>query len=169
MAKAKKVQLFQTISRAELSERIPRVPGAFHFALPFPADEDIDWSEYFAGIKPRAFLVARYPETTTEDDGEGGTTTVPHPKAGLIYPLNLGDDNPNLEADKANFLGVVIDGTDYEKDLNITVTLAAGIPLKFLQGDLASESEVVDPLVVEAAQELGFKIFSQNIFWNFIQ
>lgn len=150
MPQGQKVSHWQIIAKASLGERIPRVPSAFHFALPFPADPDIDWSLYFDGIQPRAFLVSLYPAG--------------HAKEGHIYPTDLG-----VAADVTNFLGVIIDGTNYEIDLNFTVTLAAGIPLRFLQASLAAPSEVVDPAIVANASTLGFKIFSQNVFWNKVQ
>lgn len=159
---ARKTRLFTVINRAELSERIPRVPGAFHFALPFVADADVDWNLYLDGADgsltaPRAFLVSRYPALQADD-------TTPEPKEGLVYPTDLA-----VPYDVTNFLGVVIDGFDHTKDLNITVTLAAGIPQIYLQGALASPSETVDPLVTAAAADLGFKIFNGQVFWNRVQ
>lgn len=162
MAVAKKISLFNVVARAELSERIPRVPGAFHFALPFEADSAVNWALYFDGvdgtlIAPRAFPVSRYP--ALQADG-----TTPEPKVGLVYPTDL-----DVPYDVANFLGIIIDGADYTKDLNFTVTLAAGIPAIYLQGSLAAVSETVDPDVVAAADDLGLKFFNGQVFWNQVQ
>jgi hypothetical protein len=181
MAEANKVSLFTIINRAEVSERIPRVPGAFHFALPFEADAAVDWAPYFDGgdgslFEPRAFLVSRY-EAFLAD----GTT--PNAKAGLLYPTDLTalthaytDVDPEFEDAEAaaqlarrEFLGVIIDGADYKKDLNFTVTLAAGIPAIYLQGSLAAPSQTVDAAVVAAAPLLGLKFFHGQVFWNKVQ
>ena len=178
---ARKTRLFTVINRAELSERIPRVPGAFHFALPFVADPAVDWNLYLDGVDglitaPRAFLVSRYGEFLFD-----GTT--PNTSEGLVYPTDLaafshvvdGADPGFADAEaavalaKAEYLGIVIDGFDHTKDLNITVTLAAGIPHIYLQGALASASETVDPLIATWADDLGLKLFNGQVFWNYIQ
>lgn len=158
MAEAKKVNLFQVIASAEISERIPRVPGAFHFALPFLADSTVDWGAALVDqIHPRATLISRYP--ALQADG-----TTPEPKVGQVYPTNLA-----VPYDVTNFLGVLIDGFDYDTDLNVTVTLAAGIPLIYLQGDPTAPHSTVDANVVAAADDLGLKIFNGQVFWNKVQ
>jgi hypothetical protein len=178
---AKKVRLFEVISRAEVSERIPRVVGAFHFALPFVGDDDADWAGALVDhTYPRAILISRH---------------LSGPKAGQVYPTSIApllaaavpmptdDQDPGYaaalaayEADQAarqavvnGFLGVLIDGFDYSKDLNITVTLAAGIPQIYLQTAPGKPHSTVDADLVTVAAALGFKIFNGQVFWNKVQ
>lgn len=149
----------------QLAERIPRVSGAFWFALPFPADthEDVEWADYFAGPHARAFLVGKRP--------------VGHPRAGTVYPLDLevvnGNDDNAAAAEIANFIGVQVDGENYEISDDRTVTLAGGIPLKYVQqiqtGDNAVDPYTVDPAVTAAAPLLGMKIYNGHLFWNTVQ
>jgi len=178
---ARKTRLFTTIARAEQSERLPRVPGAFHFALPFEADADVTWADALVDhIWPRATLISRYAAGL---------------KAGQVYPTDVAPllaavvamptdpEDPGYavelaayEADVAardevvaEFLGVLIDGFDYTKDLNITVTLAAGIPLIYLQATVAAPPSTVDADFVAVAETLGFKIYNGQAFWNRVQ
>lgn len=178
---AKKVNLFQVIASAEISERIPRVPGAYHFALPFVGDADVTWADYLVDqIEPRAIPIGRYPADHATKPGQvyplNVTTILEGVAAAAAYDTADPGDQPALQeqidaglAEQAAFLGVLIDGFDYTKDLNITVTLAAGIPLKFLQGTPAAPSQTVDDDIVAVADLLGLKIFNGQVFWNKVQ
>jgi hypothetical protein len=164
-----KYQHFQVIASAQTAERVPKVPGAWHFALPFPMDPDVTWADYFAGVEPRAFLVGIYP-----DD---------HAKAGHAYPLDLAkvnyvsdeeaEDNDDLlaaqEAEIKNFLGFAIEGTDYERDSNMTVALAAGVPLRYVQQDQTKPAYEVDTDVLAALPKLGIVLRKGHVFWNTVQ
>lgn len=158
MAVPNKVELFKVIAKAEQGERIPRVPGAWHFALPFLADSAVDWSLWFDGKEePRAILVSRYPHFKAD-----GTTV--EPKEGKIYPTDI-----SVTYDVDNFLGIIIDGVNYTRDLNFTVTLAAGIPEIYLQSDYSNPTGVVDQDIKDIADDLGLKYFNGQVFWNKVQ
>jgi hypothetical protein len=162
---------FQVIATAATAERVPKVPGAWYFGLPFVMDADVTWSDYFTGIEPRGFLVGIYP------DG--------HAKAGQVYPLDLAPilawiaeeseatpDDEVIDAGKAeaaNFLGLAIEGTDYENDENMTVALAAGVPLRYIQQDQTKAPYEVDADVLAALPKLGIVLRKGHIFWNTVQ
>lgn len=145
-----KIKLFQTVASFEMGERVPRVRDAFWFALPYVLDPTVDWSQWFTGTKPRAFAVS------VRETG--------HPQAGKVYPTDYAN-----ATSKANFLGIIIDGHDYEKDPNVTVTLAGGIPLKYLQSTPAKPYETIDADVVAALGDLGLNRVKDLVFWNKVQ
>jgi hypothetical protein len=161
---------FQVIATAERAERVPKVPGAWYFGMPFVMDAAVDWEDYFSGVEPRAFLVGLYPSG---------------PKAGQVYPLDLSviiaGEAEKLEAtpdeavvalgdaEIANFIGLAIEGTDYENDLNMTVALACGVPLRYVQQDQTEPPYVVDARVEAVLPALGIKLYKGHIFWNTVQ
>lgn len=144
---ADKVKLFQTIGRVEYWERVPRLQSYGVFALPFPMDPDVNWAEWFAGPEPRAFLVSVH------------TTG---PKAGMVYPTNLADTDS-----KANVVGMVIDGHDYEKDPNITVTLKAAVPVQYVQQGPTKPALKPDNDVLSAVSELKLKVIKGHYFFDY--
>jgi|SRR5690625_3372635 len=154
---------WEITSLGEISERIPRVAGAFWFALPFQSDDTVEWADYFAGSEARAFLMGIRPEG--------------HAQEGRVYPLDLdvvnGSDETAAAAEVSNFIGVMVEGANYVNDQHFTVTLAGGIPLRYIQqtqvGPNAVDAYTVDPAVVEAAPKLGLKIINKHIFWNVSQ
>lgn len=168
---------WQVIATASQTERVPKVPGAWYFGLPFVMDPNVSWENYFSGVEPRAFIVGIHPEGHTEE--------------GKVYPLDLKTiiegidpdldpedptDAAKIEAAQAeikNFLGLCIEGTDYENDPNMTVALAGGIPLRYVQqtqtGADAVDAYTVDDDVVAVLEVLGIKLLKGHIFWNTVQ
>lgn len=141
-----KVNHFKLVATATLGERVPRVKDAYHWATPYQMDPTVDWATWLAGTEPRAILLSVR---------TSGTHT------GKVYPTDLTD-----AASVENFLGLLIDGTDYENDLNVTVTLAGAIPLRYLQSLPAKPSGVVDNDVVAKLADLKIKRIKEFIFWD---
>lgn len=160
---ASKVQHFQIIATAERAERVPKVNGAWYFGLPFVMDPTVTWADYFAGVEPRGFLVGIH---------EAG-----HAQEGTVYPLDLavvnGADGAPKTQEIANFIGLAIEGTDYERDDNMTVALAGGVKANYIQqiqtGVGAVAAYAVDPAVTAAAPLLGIKELKGHLFWNTVQ
>ena len=144
---ADKVRLFQTIARVAHWERVPRLQSYGVFALPFPMDPDANWAAWFAGPEPRAFLVSVHP------DG---------PKKGMVYPTDLTDN-----VSKQNVVGMVIDGHDYEKDPNITVTLRAAVPVQYVQQGPTKPALKPDNDVLSAASYLKLKVIKGHYFFDY--
>ena len=144
---ADKVKLFQTIARVEHWERVPRLQSYGVFALPFPMDPDVDWAAWFAGPEPRAFLVS------VHTDG---------PKKGMVYPTDI-----TASVSKANVVGMVIDGHDYEKDPNITVTLRAAVPVQYVQQGPTKPALTPDNDILAATLELKLKVIKGHYFFDY--
>lgn len=153
---------FQSIATASLGERVPKVAGAWHFALPFVMDANVTWADYFGGVEPRAFLIGVRPEG--------------HAQAGQVYPLDTAaieaaidlPDQAAVDAEVANFIGVAIEGTDYENDPNMTVALAGGIPERYLQQLNASPAYALD-VRADVLAALGINRLKGHLFWNTVQ
>lgn len=159
---------FQVIATSQLAERVPKVPGAWYFGMPFVMDPNVTWADYFGGVEPRAFLV--------------GVRPVGHADAGKVYPLDhtviaagvaggaLQAAIDAKDAEVANFIGVAIEGTDYANDDNMTVALAGGIPERYLQQDNAAVAYTLDPaLTDDVLAALPVRRLKGHIFWNTVQ
>lgn len=144
---ADKVRLFQTIGRVEHWERVPRLQSYGVFALPFPMDPDVNWAAWFAGPEPRAFLVSVHPNG---------------PKEGMVYPTDLNDTDST-----DNVVGMVLDGHDYEKDPNITVTLRAAVPVQYVQQGPDKPALTPDRDILAKTIELKLKVIKGHYFFDY--
>ena len=80
----------------------------------------------------------------------------------MVYPTNLADTDS-----KANVVGMVIDGHDYEKDPNITVTLKAAVPVQYVQQGPTKPALTPDNDVLSAVSELKLKVIKGHYFFDY--
>lgn len=154
----RKTTPWTVISSGRISERVPRVSGYQYYALPFVIDQEVDWAKALAGIDPRATLISIHPKTKLDTDG---TTVVPNPKAGQVYPTDVTKDE-----DRENFLGVLVDGHNYETDLNMTVQLQGALELRYFQNDPALPWGKIDPVIEAQLADIGITRIKDLIFWD---
>ena len=144
MKTPRKTTPWQIIASGRVAERVPRVSGYQYYALPFLLDDAVDWEVALAGIDPRATLISIHP--------------IGDPKAGQIYPTDLSKPE--------DFLGVLIDGHNFEQDQNATIVLQGALELRYLQSDPSKPWGVIDPLVEAALTDLGVTRIKNVVFWD---
>lgn len=144
----RKTTPWQVIATGKVAERVPRLSGFGYYALPFVLDLDADWDEALEGIDPRATLISKYPRDHAT-------------KADQIYPTNI-----TVAEDKANFLGILIDGHNYEQDQNASIVLTGALELKYVQSDTSKPWGQIDAAVEAVLGELGITRIKDNIYWD---
>lgn len=143
----RKTTPFKVIASGRVAERVPRVSGYPYYALPFLADAEVDWAKVLDGIDPRATLISMYPEGNA--------------KAGQIYPTDV-----TAEEDRENFLGVLVDGFNYEQDLNVTIQLQGALETRYFQNDLSLPWGKDDPVVLTNLADMGVTRIKNLMFWD---
>lgn len=143
----RKTTPWQVIGTGRVSERVPRVSGYQYYALPFLADAAVNWAAALAGIDPRATLISIYPKG--------------HAKADQVYPTDITE-----QEDRDNFLGVLVDGFNYEQDLNITVQLQGALETRYIQNSVALPWGQDDPVVLANLEDAGITRIKKLMFWD---
>lgn len=151
--KFKKTTPWTVIASGRVAERVPRISGYQYYALPYVMDPDVAWDEVLSGIDPRAYLLSKHPAKLSD-----GT---PNPKAEMVYPTDV-----TKAEDRENFLGILIDGHNFEQDQNVTVTLLGAVELRYIQTDASKPWGKIDADVVAHLADLGITRLKDGAYWD---